>query len=171
MHPALDRVYRKTERGAAALKTRSSLLPARGRTVLILVNGADSVAALMEKVGPDAVALTGLLLDLQLIEEVPPKPPRAVPAVATTVPTAVLTAAAIDPATAEATRARLAPLKREAMRRLEPQFGPDIDVICASLLAATTEDAYRAAMAAIESKLSIYLGRKGAQRMLDGLLI
>jgi hypothetical protein len=182
MNPAHDRVYRKTERGAAALKTRSSSLPARARTALILVNGVDSVASLVGKIGPDAAVLVELLLELGLVEEVPaarpvraapvaatPVMPAVTPTVATTAPTAVTPAAAIDSAAAEAMRTRLAPLKHEVIQRLEPHFGPDTDVVCAALVAAATEEAYRDAIVAIESKLSAYLGRKGAQRMLDGL--
>lgn len=178
MNPAHDRVYRKTERGAAALKTRSSSLPARARTALILANGTDSVASLVGKIGPDAAVLVELLLELGLIEEVPAsRPARAAPAgatpamppVAASAATACPPAAAIDPAAAEAMRTRLAPLKHEVIQRLEPHFGPDTDVVCAALVAAATEEAYRDAIAAIESTLSAYLGRRGAQRMLDGL--
>lgn len=43
-------------------------------------------------------------------------------------------------------------------------------VVWLPLLVATTELVWREALAAIESKSSIYLGRKAAQRMLDGLL-
>lgn len=164
MNPVHDRVYRKTVRGTAALNTRAGALPARGRTALILVNGRDPLAALTGKIGPDAVVLVEMLLGMGLVEEVPPPPAplRARP---------VVLPAAIDPATARAVHTRLAPLKREAVQRLAPQFGPDVDVVCGPLLAATTEDAYRTAIAAIETKLAIYLGRKGAQRMLDGLRI
>ncbi|HSI49674.1 MAG TPA: hypothetical protein VLA61_15480 [Ideonella sp.] len=65
--------------------------------------------------------------------------------------------------------ARLASLKRTALVRLTPHFGPDVDVVCRPLLAAVTDDAYGAALAAIEAKLAIYLGRKGANRLLVDL--
>jgi hypothetical protein len=164
MKLSYERIYRKTELGVAALKTRTGPLSAQGRTALILINGRESLASLTGKLGADAVALVEMLVALSLVEEVPdapvplrPKPPPASEPVPIAAP-------------APALLARLPSLKREAMIRLAPQFGPDVDVVCRPLLEAATEQAYREALAAIESKLSIYLGRKAAQRMLDGLL-
>jgi pyruvate/2-oxoglutarate dehydrogenase complex dihydrolipoamide acyltransferase (E2) component len=179
MKLSYERIYRKTELGVAALKTRAGPLTAQSRTALILINGRESLAALTGKIGTEAGTLVDTLMALGLIEEVAdePAPPRAKPPSASTLdpaaataPTASPAAPPQDPAAPAALLARLLPLKREAMIRLAPQFGPDVDVICQPMLAATTEQAYREALAAIESKLSIYLGRKAAQRMLDGLL-
>lgn len=179
MKLSYERIYRKTELGVAALKTRTGPLTAQGRTALILINGRESLAALTGKIGTEAGTLVETLMTLGLIEEVADEPaplrPKPQPAPepvlnAAPAPARQSAAAQLDPAAAAALLARLLPLKREAMIRLTPQFGPDVDVVCRPLLEAATEQTYREALAAIESKLSIYLGRKAAQRMLDGLL-
>ena len=168
-----DRIYRKTALGQTTLGTRSSALPARARTALILVNGRDSLAMLMGKVGADAVALVELLLGLGLVEEVLPsvEPPRPTPApAAAPTPTAGPAAPPLPPQPVDAgLQARLTALKRQALHLLAPQFGPDVDVVCAALLAARSEAAYGEALSGIETKLAIYLGRKPAQRLVDGL--
>lgn len=157
MNRADDSVYRKTGLGLTALSTRSSGLAPRARTALILINGRDSLATLRVQMGPEAEALVGMLLGMGLVEEVgaPPITPLA-PAV-------------LAPPAPVHTDTRLASLKRAAVVRLAPHFGPDVDVICRPLLAAGTNDAYAAALAAIESKLAIYLGRRGASELLIGL--
>ncbi len=157
MNRADDSVYRKTELGVAALGRRSNALGPRARTALILVNGHDSLALLAAKLGTQAVGLVEMLLDMGLVEEVVP---AAVPAPPEPAP------APAPPVHADA---RLASLKRTAVVRLAPHFGPDVEVVCQPLLAANTNEAYGAALAAIESKLSIYLGRKGASSLLAGL--
>lgn len=164
MNLPLDRLFRKTEAGSAALGTRSATLPARARTALILVNGREPLSVLANKIGADAPALVELLLAMGLIEDVPPPaaPVRHKPAPPTG-------PAAVQPVSDVATAARLSQLKRDALHLLAPQFGPDVDVVCRPLLEAATPAHYNAALAAIESKLSIYLGRKAAQRLLDPL--
>lgn len=152
MNRADDAVYRKTGLGTAALGTRSGTLGPRARTALILVNGQDSLAVLAGKLGPEAAGLVETLLGMGLVEEVAPEPVGAPVARA---PVKIDT--------------QLTSLKRAAVLRLTPHFGPDVDVICGPLLAAATNDAYGAALAAIESKLAIYLGRKGASELLAGL--
>src|SRR4051794_26219635 len=77
-----ERIYRKTELGVAALKTRSGPLTAQGRTALILINGRESLAALAGTIGPDAVMLVEALLALRLVEEVPAAAPIAAARVA-----------------------------------------------------------------------------------------
>ena len=164
MNLPLERVFRKTEAGSAALATRSAALPARARTALILVNGREPLSVLAHKIGADAPALVALLLGMGLIEDVPPPAapvrPKPVPP-----PAPVVAPVAGDAAAA----ARLSQLKRDAVHLLAPQFGPDVDVVCRPLLEAGTPMHYTEALAAIESKLSIYLGRKAAQRLLDPL--
>ncbi len=155
MNRADESIYRKTARGVAALATRSGALAPRARMALILVNGQDSLALLAAKLGTDAMALVEMLFDGGLVEEVVPE---VVPAPPAPLPAPVVPA-----------DARLAALKRKAIVRLTPHFGPDVDVVCRPLLAAATHEAYVAALAAIESKLSIYLGRKGAGKLLTDL--
>ena len=82
MNLPLDRLYRKTGAGNAALATRSAALPARARTALILVNGREPLAGLAHKIGAEAPALVAWLIAQGLIEEVPPPaaPARPKPA-------------------------------------------------------------------------------------------
>ena len=159
MNRADDIVYRKTALGVAALATRSGVLTPRARMALILVNGHDSLALLAIKLGTEAVELVRMLLDRGLVEEVVPV---GAPAALAPAPAAEAVSA---PAPAVDADARLASLKRTALVRLTPHFGPDVDVVCRPLLAAVTDDAYGAALAAIEAKLAIYLGRKGASSL------
>lgn len=163
MNRADDIVYRKTALGVAALATRSGALTPRARMALILVNGHDSLALLAGKLGTEAVELVQMLLDRGLIEEVVPV---AAPAARAPAPPAAPPSA---PAPAVDADAHLASLKRTALVRLTPHFGPDVDVVCRPLLAAVTDDSYGAALAAIEAKLAIYLGRKGASSLLADL--
>lgn len=167
-----ERIYRKTEQGAAALKTRASSLSPKGRTALILVNGRETLAMLTAKIGPDAAVLVQHLEELGLVELVKGAPavkrpsPPSVPAPPPSVPTVNLQAPPPpDPDAAAAMQA----LKREVVTRLAPHFGPEAVVICRPLLQAHNTQTIREALLAIESKVSIYLGRKGAQRLLDGL--
>ncbi|MGO4392837.1 hypothetical protein AB4Z46_15930 [Variovorax sp. M-6] len=64
---------------------------------------------------------------------------------------------------------RLEPLKREALVRLAPHFGPDVPIVAATLLAATHATAYNAALGKIEVRLALYLGKAGAAQVLAGL--
>jgi len=66
-------------------------------------------------------------------------------------------------------QALLAPLRREAIARLAPHYGPDVVVVAGPLLQAATLEAYGAALDMLESKLTINLGRKMAARVLAGL--
>ncbi len=164
MNLPLDRLYRKTGAGNAALATRSAALPARARTALILVNGREPLAGLAHKIGAEAPALVAWLIAQGLIEEVPPpaapaRPKPAPPPIAIDAPVAGGNAPA----------ARLSQLKHDAVHLLAPHFGPDVDVVCRPLLEASTAAHYIAALATIESKLAIYLGRKQALRLLDPL--
>jgi len=153
-----DAVYRKTASGQAALATRSAGLSAKLRTALILVNGREPMRMLQTRLGPDARAQVDQLLGLGFVEPVP-APGRSRPPTATPPP----------PLPDPEVLAALAALKREAVRRLAPQFGPDVEIVCQPLLASTSADAYRAALGAVEAKLAIYLGRGKARQALDGL--
>lgn len=161
MSRADDRIYRKTALGVAALATRTGALTSRARMALILVNGHDSFALLAGKLGADTSELVAMLFDRGLVEEVVAAPVPAPPA---PVPVPVP-----PPAQSIPTDERLASLKRTAIARLTPHFGPDVEVVCHPLLEAATNETCGAALAAIQSKLSIYLGRKGASNLLADL--
>lgn len=168
-----DRVYRKTDRGMGEVKSRSGGLSARSRTALILVNGVDSLAALRAKIGPDADALVEALAAQGHVE---PAAPPARRVTDSPVPQPPPVDIAVEPVTlreaemsADEVRDRLAPLRREAIARLAPHYGPDAVVVAGPLLQAATVEDYAKALEALESKVSVNLGRKQAIKLLSGL--
>lgn len=175
----VSRIFRKTEQGQSEVQRRSGALAARARMALILVNGSDELGTLCERLGPGAEALFDELLRLGLIEPLPPRPSRVPPSAA---PAAVEppVAAPVDvevdahppPAapTPDELAARLAPLRRELLRRLGEHYGPDAPVVARAALDAGDLAAYGAALEALRTKLSVYLGRKQTDRLLSGLL-
>lgn len=168
-----DRVYRKTDRGLGEVKSRSGGLSARSRTALILVNGVDTLAALRAKIGPDAEALIEALEAQGHVVLVAP-PVRRLADSAGSQPLPVdIAVESVAPREAEMSaaevRERLAPLRREALARLAPHYGPDAVVVAGPLLQATTLEAYCEALDALESKVSVNLGRKQAVKLLAGL--
>jgi len=191
MEMHLDLVYRKSDLGVAEVKSRSGGLSARARTLLILVNGLDSVGALLDKTGPNAATILQALLSQGYVEPVERSavnPSVALPVTAhalkpehasapvrsvATKPSAeraATTAAAPKAAVSGVElQALLAPLRREAIARLAPHYGPDVVVVAGPLLQAATLEAYGAALDMLESKLTINLGRKMAARVLAGL--
>lgn len=190
MEMRLDLVYRKSDHGVAEVKSRSGGLSARARTLLILVNGFDSVGALLDKAGPDATTILQALLSQGYVEPVERsavnhsvarpvtahalKPEHASAPVrsVSTKPSAErtgTTAAAPTAASGVELQALLAPLRREAIARLAPHYGPDVVVVAGPLLQAASLEAYGAALDMLESKLTINLGRKMAARVLAGL--
>ncbi|MEZ5703322.1 MAG: hypothetical protein R3E42_17280 [Burkholderiaceae bacterium] len=55
------------------------------------------------------------------------------------------------------------------MSTLLPHFGPDAADVAQQALAAGSMDEFRRALDAVETKLSIYMGRKRAARELQAL--
>lgn len=155
-------VFRKTESGKAEIATRQAGLAPATRQLLILVNGVDSVQALLAKGLGDVRGHLDTLLALQLIEPVPaavrpvpaPPPPPA---------------QAQEPVFEEDHRVLAA--QRLAMQRLVPHFGPDTVTVAQALLAARTVPQYLAALEGIQAKLAIYMGRKQAEREVQALRI
>jgi hypothetical protein len=153
-----DPVFQKTGRGRAEIAQRSTGLPAAARSVLIMVNGQDTVTALAARGLPDAREHLRQLLALGLIEVVaapPPPPPPPPPAVAS--PPLAPPAPELDA------------LRRQVLARLDPHFGPDTGTVAQALRAARTVAEFNQALDGIESKLAIYMGRKQAARELQGL--
>ncbi|MET3915925.1 hypothetical protein ABID97_002707 [Variovorax sp. OAS795] len=153
---ASKRIFVKTQAGRAALAERSTA--GRARTALILVNGQDTMQALRAKLGPDADVLIRELRQRGLVDLLRPaiQAPEPQPVPAPSVPP-------MDESD------RLEPLKREAIARLGPHFGPDAPIIAAALTAATQAAAYNAALGTIEARLALYLGKAGAAQVLAGL--
>ena len=158
-------VFRKTESGKAEVARRQAGLAPAARQLLILVNGSDSVQALVAKGLSEVRAHLDTLLALRLIEAVPEpvKPVAVVPAPAPPAPVVA------TPAPPAPDAQRLPALQRQALQRLHPHFGPDTPLVAQALLAARTAAEYQKALDGIESKLAIYMGRKQAVRELASL--
>ena len=150
-------VYRKTAAGRAEVSQRRAGLSVATRQLLILVNGKDRVQDLVHKGGEDLRTALDSLLALGLIEPMPMAPPRAAEAVAAPAP-----APAEDPQ-------QLLLLQRRAYQFLQPHFGPDTPTVAQALLAARSLTGFHEALADLEAKLSIYMGRKQAARAIESL--
>ncbi|HEY9094508.1 MAG TPA: hypothetical protein VIN35_02100 [Hydrogenophaga sp.] len=188
-------VFRKTEAGREELKLRRAGLPLATRQVLILVNGVDDARALMAKGLADVRSHLDMLVGLELIEPVPGAAPPASsladPVVAPTVsktsaperpaspaiPQAALpdgsSGVAKGPLAAEGgsvdAQAALASLQRQLLATLSPHFGPDAADVAKLALTAGSVVEFNRALDAVETKLSIYMGRKRAARELQAL--
>lgn len=166
-------VYRKTDAGRAEVGRRQAGLAPGARQMLILVNGIDSLADLQAKRLSGVQEHLDSLLALGLIEPVPvsrtlrsPPPAEAAP-VLVQAPPEVATAVQTE-ASAEEAQALLL-LQRRAWQLLQPHFGPDAPVVAQALLAARTLADYHLALAGIEARLAIHLGRKRAGRDVHAL--
>ncbi len=165
-------VFQKTESGKAEIARRQAGLSAATRTVLIMVNGSDSVSALMARGLPQLQGHLDTLLALGLIEPVVARAAPAAPPPTAMTPSPVAPSA--EPLTAPTTAAVPAGLNLDALRRkalvhLGNHFGPDTPLVAKALLAARTAAEFNAALDGIESKLAIYMGRKQAARELQAL--
>jgi hypothetical protein len=166
-------VFRKTEAGKAEIRQRSAGLAPATRQLLILVNGVDSVQALLAKGLGEVRGHLDTLLALRLIEPVPAVPTAAPPPdpAAAAAPTAsVAPSPSAPPPLPDADEPqRLLALQRRAYQTLQPHFGPDTPTVAQALLAARSIAQYRAALDGIQAKLAIYMGRKQAEREVDAL--
>lgn len=153
-----DTVFQKTARGRAEIVQRSDRVPAAMRSVLIMVNGSDTVAALAARGVPQVREHMQALLALGLIEPVappappPPPPPAPPPAVEREL------AASVHEA-----------LCRQALAQLAAHFGVDTPEVVQPLRGARTASAFNTVLDAIETRLSAHMGRKHAARELQGL--
>ncbi len=164
-------VFRKTESGKEEIALRKAGLALATRQLLILVNGVDSVQALLAKGLGDVRGHLDTLLALQLIEPVPAASRAASPsavAAPTSSPATVVATPPVPPPEPEDPQQLLA-LQRRAYQTLQPHFGPDTPTVAQALLAARTLADYQRALGGIEAKLAIYMGRKQAQREVQAL--
>ena len=153
-----SQVFQKPARGRAEIVQRSERVPAAMRSVLIMVNGSDTVRALAERGVPQVREHMQALLALGLIEPVaPPAAPSPPPP---------------SPPT-ELERELPAPvheaLCRQALARLAAHFGVDTPEVVQPLRAARTVTSFNTALDHIETRLSAHMGRKHAARELQGL--
>jgi len=121
---ALTYLLRKTESGANAIKVRDRAMGHKHRMLLILVDGAKPVGALVKSLtNPDeARQVLGELLDSGYVEIVnaPPPPPPPPPAQAP----APVPSAAAEKVSGALTEAALPDAIRRATRLLENLLGP-----------------------------------------------
>lgn len=159
-------VFRKTEGGKAEIAQRQAGLAPATRQLLILVNGVDSVQALLAKGLGDVRGHLDTLLSLRLIEPVPAAPKAVPPPPLVTSPVPAVPPA---PAAGADDPQHLLTLQRRAWQTLQPHFGPDTPTVAQDLLAARSIAQYLASLDAIQAKLAIYMGRKQAEREVDAL--
>jgi hypothetical protein len=132
--------YARTEKGAAEVAQRSQAIPARARSLLLMIDGKSTGAQLLEKLA--AFPNSGELL--QLLEAEGYIGPvdgggAAVSAPAAAPVSVAATPAATSPGTAGSTGIGAA--KRFMIRSLHEIFGPDADSLTGKVdLAQTTED-------------------------------
>jgi hypothetical protein len=157
------KIYQKTDLGKAEISRRQAGLSMATRSVLIMVNGSDSVAGLGARGIEQVQGHLDALLALRLIEPVADTRVRPMP-----VPDPSSAARNVDALTPQP-EIDLEPWRRRAMLQLTPHFGPDTPVVAQALLAARSAVAFNEALDGIQSKLSIYLGRKQAARELEDL--
>jgi hypothetical protein len=132
--------YARTEKGAAEVAQRSQAIPARARSLLLMIDGKSTGAQLLEKLAafPNSGELLQLLEAEGYIGPVDgggaaESAPAAVPV------TVAATPAATSPGTAGSTGIGAA--KRFMIRSLHEIFGPDADSLTGKVdLAQTTED-------------------------------
>lgn len=184
IHP--HTVYRKSSAGRDELKARSGVIDALARSVLILINGQDSLQEVQRKLGRDVAPPLQALVDkglIELVAEPAPQPssapapapaPVALPALAIAPTPAAPPQApgsAVQPAAPDAQQlaAWAAATRREIRVRLAPHFGADLMIVLEPLMKADTPMAIRAAMEALEKKLALYMGRKAAAQLFADL--
>lgn len=160
-------VFRKTEAGHAEIRSRALGLDARTRGLLILINGELTVGELGARVGFDPAETLVRFVGAGLIERVavtvPKLRPAPPPAPAAAKPPAASPAAPAPPA--ELLPSDAAAAWRRALVELSPHYGPDAEMVAAPLRSATTPQQFALALVEVRDKLSVFLGRKGAEQL------
>jgi hypothetical protein len=138
--------YARTEKGAAEVAQRSQAIPARARSLLLMIDGKSTGAQLIEKLAafPNSGELLQLLETEGYIGPVDGAASGAAPAPA---PAPMPAAAGAMPATPQAASpgtgsgAGVGAAKRFMIRSLHEVFGPDADSLTGKVeLAQTPED-------------------------------
>jgi hypothetical protein len=88
---------------------------------------------------------------------------RPAPAPAPAKPPAAAPAAPAPPA--ELMPSDAAAAWRRALVELSPHYGPDAELVAAPLRSAATPQHFATALAEVRDKLSVFLGRKGAEQV------
>lgn len=159
-------VFRKTDAGHAEIRSRALGFDARTRGLLILINGELTVGELAARVGFDPAQKLVRFVGAGLVERVasaapklrPAPPPAPVPARPSAAPAAPAPSPELVPTDAAAAW-------RRALVELAPHYGPDAELVAAALRSAATPQQFAAALAEVRDKLSVFLGRKGAEQL------
>lgn len=161
-------VYRKTDAGHAEIRSRALGLDARTRGLLILVNGELTVGELATRVGFDPLEVLLRFVGAGLVERVASAAPKLRPAPAPAAPRPPPPPpppAPPPPGPQDLMPADMAAAWRRALIELAPHYGPDAELVAAPLRAAATPAQFAAALVEVRDKLSVFLGRKGAEQM------
>ena len=157
-------VFHKTERGKVEMTRRTGDLAPATRRVLIMVNGVDSVAALMARGGVHELELhahLSRLLELELIAPVPIRT-QALPAKPAARPSQ-------PPAHEAPPDPRIDDQCRVVLAILQEHFGPNATDVAQDMLMARTAAEFNAAIDQIEYRMIGHLGRKHALRETQGM--
>jgi len=154
-------VFCKTERGKAEMVHRSGDLAPATRRVLIMVNGTDSVAALVAQGLPDLHAHLSRLLKLGLIAPVPGRVAALPAKTAAPQPKTPTYETPPDP--------RIDAQCRVVLAILQKYFGPNAPDVAQAMLMARTAAEFNAAIDQIEFRMIGHLGRKHAQREMQAM--
>jgi len=119
-------LYARTDKGAAEVAQRSQAIPARARSLLLMIDGKATGAQLLEKFAayPNSAEFLQVLEDGGYIAPVEGVAPPSAPAAAR-VPGAV--PSAVQPAPAATAAGGVGAAKRFMVRSLHEIFGPDAD--------------------------------------------
>jgi hypothetical protein len=124
-------LYARTDKGAAEVAQRSQAIPARARSLLLMIDGKATGAQLLEKFAayPNSAEFLQLLEDGGYIAPLQggAPPSASAPAAAATAPVQGAPAGAPTPAPAAAGAGGIGAAKRFMVRTLHEVFGPDAD--------------------------------------------
>jgi hypothetical protein len=124
-------LYARTDKGAAEVAQRSQAIPARARSLLLMIDGKATGAQLLEKFAayPNSAEFLQLLEDGGYIAPLQggALPSASAPAAAATAPVQGAPAGAPTPAPAAAGAGGIGAAKRFMVRTLHEVFGPDAD--------------------------------------------
>lgn len=150
-------IYRKTAKGQQEMAARSNELPARVRTLLVMVDGKCTGADLLAKgkAFGDPVAFIEQLLAGGFIEAAAPP---AAPA-----PVAAPAIAAPAPAAAAGTDASLKELMRFASHMVIDRLGPTADVLTIKLEKSRTAAELGDALSACRDAIQAVAGKRKAE--------
>ena len=131
--------YARTEKGAAEVAQRSQAIPARARSLLLMIDGKSTGAQLLEKLA--AFPNSGELLQLLETEGYIGPVDGVGAAVSAPAPTASVTATPPVASPGTGSGGGIGAAKRFMIRSLHEIFGPDADSLTGKVdLAQTTED-------------------------------